>query len=85
MRIRCIAAASVMAFSAVSAVRGDVTPNPLFSDHMVLQQAKPIPVWGMAASGEQVTVTLGAAKQVATAGADGNWAVKLPEQKAGAG
>ena len=63
------------------AARANVTPNPLFSDHMVLQQGVAVPVWGAADAGEQVTVTLGDAKQSATAGADGKWMVRLPVQK----
>jgi sialate O-acetylesterase len=60
----------------------DVHPNPLFSDHMVLQQGVELPVWGTADAGEKVTVTLGSSSQIATAGADGNWMLKLPAQKA---
>ena len=29
----------------------------IFSDHMVLQREKPLPVWGWADAGERVTVT----------------------------
>jgi hypothetical protein len=35
-----------------SALRADVTPAALFSDHAVLQQAMALPVWGKAAEGE---------------------------------
>jgi len=55
----------------------DVKPNHLFSDHMVLQSGMSVPVWGTAAPGEQVTVTLGDQKQSAAAGADGKWMVRL--------
>ena len=30
-----------------------------FGDHMVLQHGRPVPVWGTAAPGEQVTVVFG--------------------------
>ncbi len=60
----------------------DVHPNPLFSDHMVLQQGVELPVWGTADAGEKVTVTLGSASQTATADADGKWMLRLPAQKA---
>lgn len=33
-----------------------VQPAPVFSDHMVLQQGQPVPVWGWADDGEVVTV-----------------------------
>src|ERR1043166_5052155 len=62
---------------------GDVKPNALFSDHMVIQQGMAVPVWGTADVGEAVTVTLGGDKQTATAGADGKWMVRLAVQKAG--
>ncbi len=61
---------------------GDVKPNALFSDHMVIQQGVAVPVWGTAEAWEAVTVTLGAEKQSATAGADGKWMVKMGVQKA---
>ena len=61
----------------------------IFSDHMVLQQGRPVPVWGEAAPKEQLVVTLtpeagGAA--VATvkvrAGKDGAWCAELPAGQA---
>ncbi len=50
----------------------------IFSDHMVLQRHKPIPVWGTAEPGHWVTVAF--AGQEATVFADkenGQWAVEL--------
>ena len=44
---------------------------PPFTSHMVLQREMKVPVWGVADAGEQVTVTLGAAKETATADAAG--------------
>ncbi len=67
------------------AARADVTPHPLFTDHMVLQRDAEIPVWGLAESGEEVTVSLDEASAKATAGADGKWSAKLPARKAGTG
>src|SRR3954453_7080323 len=68
------------------AARADVKLNPLFTDHMVLQRGIPIPVWGPADPGEEVTVRIGAnssAAAKATAGPDGRWMAKLPQQQAG--
>jgi len=48
---------------------------------MVLQRDVPLPVWGQAAAGEKVTVSIGAATATATADKDGAWAVKLPAMK----
>jgi sialate O-acetylesterase len=63
-------------------LRADVTPASLFSDHAVLQQGMSVPVWGRAAAGEDVTVTIGSQKQTAKADADGKWMVHLAELKA---
>lgn len=59
-----------------------------FTDHAVLQRGVPLPVFGVATPGEEITVTLGAAAGEpvtarTTAGADGAWAVTLPAQEAG--
>lgn len=55
----------------------------LFSDHVVLQRQKPIPVWGWAKPKEKVTVTLAGQKQIATADASGKWSVKFTSLEAG--
>ncbi|MDR2673292.1 MAG: sialate O-acetylesterase [Opitutaceae bacterium] len=58
-----------------------VAPASLFTDHMVLQHGKPIYVWGTAAPGERVQVSLGAlASGGASADGEGNWLVELPAQ-----
>jgi sialate O-acetylesterase len=77
-----VALALLGSLAVANSLRADVKPAALFSDHMVLQQGKPVPVWGWADPGEQVTVTLGSQKQTATAGADGKWMVKLTQLKA---
>ncbi len=53
-----------------------VLPN-VFSDHMVLQRRQPNKVWGKAAPGENVSVTIGTQAHAATAGTDGSWQVVL--------
>lgn len=57
----------------------------IFTDRMVLQQGQPIPVWGTAQPGTEVTVSLDGTAAAAVAAADGKWLVKLPEHSAGAG
>jgi sialate O-acetylesterase len=47
----------------------------LFSDHVVLQRQKPIPVWGWANPNENVNVSLGSQNKTARANADGKWTV----------
>ena len=72
---RLLALASVLALASFS--EADVKLPAIFSDHMVLQQGMPLPVWGWAAPGEEVTVTLGEQKESAAAGQDGKWEIKL--------
>jgi sialate O-acetylesterase len=69
-------------FFAVAA-RAEVTPNALFSDHMVLQNGMAVPVWGKAAAGEHVTVKISGQVKTAVTDADGKWMVKLAKLKSG--
>ncbi len=80
-RLFALAAAAGLA----PAARADVTPHPLFTNDMVLQRDADVPVWGLAAPGEEVTVTVGEASAKAKAGDDGKWSAKLPAQKAANG
>jgi len=56
----------------------------IFSDHMVLQCAKAVPVWGWADVGEQIVVEFAGQSQSTTANADGKWTVKLNALEASA-
>jgi sialate O-acetylesterase len=53
-----------------------VLPRVIGSD-MVLQRGKPLPIWGTATAGEQVSVRFGKQTKTATADAAGNWKVIL--------
>ena len=64
-------------------LRADVKLPAILSDHMVLQQDVPCPIWGWADAGEKVTVTLGGQTKTATADANGDWRVALDAMKAG--
>ena len=59
-------------------LHADVTMPAIFGDHMVLQQGGTLPVWGMAAAGEEVTVTAGTA--TAKAVIDGETVVVSSDQ-----
>ncbi len=50
---------------------------------MVLQQEKPMAVWGWAEPGETVTVQLASEKATAKANEKGEWQLKLPSMEAG--
>ena len=72
----------VLIAMAIAVVHAEVLPNPLLSDGAVLQQGMRVPVWGTAASGEKVTVTIGSETASAVA-RDGKWMVRLNPLKAG--
>ena len=55
----------------------------LFSDNMILQRDTPCPVWGWAAPGAKVAVTLDEQTVTATAEADGRWLTKIGPRPAG--
>jgi sialate O-acetylesterase len=59
-------------------VRADVRLPGIFGNHMVLQQAATLPVWGWANPKEKVIVTLGNERAETTAGSDGKWRINLP-------
>lgn len=65
-----------------AAVRAEVSLPAVFSDHMVVQADASVNVWGWAAPGEKVAVSLAGRIATTRTGADGKWAVKLGRLKA---
>lgn len=57
--------------------RADVKLPAIFTDHMVLQRGESVPVWGTAASGEEVKVNFAGQTKSAKADKKGKWQVKL--------
>lgn len=57
--------------------------HPLFDDHAVLQRGQPIRVWGWAASGEKISVSIAHATATAQSDATGHWSATLPAMDAG--
>ncbi len=55
----------------------DLKLAAVLCDHMVLQREKPVPVWGWADVGENVTVEFAGQKKSTVADASGKWQVKL--------
>ena len=47
----------------------------LFSDHMILQRGKPVPIWGEAASGAELTLTIQGKRYSGLADEAGRWCV----------
>ncbi len=62
---------------AVPLPAADLKVAAVFSDHMVLQRDKPVPVWGWAKPGEKITVDFAGQKQTGTANDKGLWMIKL--------
>ena len=63
----------------------DVQLPEVISNNMVLQKDIPLPIWGWAAAGEDVTVTLGESSKTTKADAAGKWKVVLPAVKTAVG
>ena len=57
----------------------------IFSDHLILQRGKAVPVYGTAAPGEMVAVKFHGQNMTATADAHGGWQVMLAAMNADAG
>ena len=61
----------------VAPLHAAVTLPRVFGDYMVLQRAKPVPVWGKAAPGEKVTVAFAGQEKSTTAVENGLWQLTL--------
>ncbi len=64
-------------------VQAEVRLPCAFGSHMVLQQERPVTIWGWADVGEQVRVELAEATATARADAEGRWRVSLPAMPSG--
>jgi sialate O-acetylesterase len=69
---------------AASAARAEVKLPAIVSDHMLLQQGMPARIWGTAAPGETVTVSMPAQHLAVKASGSGKWQVFLQPLKPGA-
>jgi len=61
----------------------ELTLHALFGEGMVLQRDLPCPVWGAAAPGDVVSVSIAGQTKSSKTGADGRWTVTLDPMKAG--
>lgn len=66
----------------VSMAGAEVRLPSIFGNQMVIQQGRPVSVWGWAEPGEAVTVTLGESRGSAKADESGRWRVTLPPRDA---
>ena len=69
-------------------VYAEVTLPHVIGSNMVLQRDMPVPIWGWASAGEEITITLstedsGGEPITTVADAEGNWRTDLPAMQAG--
>jgi sialate O-acetylesterase len=72
-----------LASNLLSLAHAQISVPRLLSSHMVIQRDLPVHVWGMAAPGEQVSVTFRGQTRSIAAGELGRWSVYLPPGAAG--
>lgn len=82
MKVVNIVLTATLLTCAANSVQADARLSGIFSDAMVLQQGIPLPVWGWADAGEQVTIAIANQKASTTADKDGKWRVTLEPLKA---
>ena len=78
--------AGIIAQTVYESITGDfggVQLASIFMNNMVLQQNRPIPVWGKANAGEIVNVTFQNQKKTTISGKNGNWKVSFDPVSAG--
>ena len=73
----------VMVLALATSTFADVRLPKIFGDHMVLQRDRPLPIWGWAEPGEQITVEFLGQINRTSANAQGEWKVELLPVKAG--
>ena len=76
-------AAAAVVFPAAPRAQSPLALGPLFQDHAVVQRGKPVPVWGTAGAGEEVSVTFAGRQSSARADESGRWTTTLPALDAG--
>ena len=74
---------TIAALLCASVTDAKVTLPQLFQSGMVMQRGKPMPVWGWADKGEQVSILFNKKQYTTTADEQGRWRIDLPKMKAG--
>lgn len=73
-----------LALATASALAADLKLAPLFCDHAVLQQGKPVPVWGWGNAGDKVEVAFNGQTVATVIDPAGRWQASLPALQASA-
>ncbi len=74
---------SLFTFFFLTMLSAQIRTANVFTDSMVLQRGKPIPVWGWAGKQEEITVQFHQQTKKTIAGDDGKWFLKLETEKEG--
>ena len=61
---------------------GELKLAAMFSDHMILQRDRPVPVWGWSDAGVEVTVGFAGQTRTSVADTSGRWMAKLDAMQA---
>ena len=72
-------------FLLTTTLSADIRLPSVIGSHMVLQQDKPIKIWGWAEPGEWISVSFGGQSAQTTADKDSRWEISLEAMKAGKG
>ncbi len=62
-------------------LHAEVRLPSLFSDHMVIQNGRHVPVWGWASPGEEITLKLASQTKTVKTGVDGKWKTAFDQFK----
>lgn len=73
---------SIAIFGITGNATAEIKLPSVVGSNMVLQQGCPVPIWGWADPGEEVTVGFAGQTKAATAAVDGRWEVKLDKLEA---
>ena len=83
MSKHCVSLAALFLLVGLN-LQAEVKLPSIFGSHMVLQRDHANPIWGWAAPGEKVTVSIAGQSHVTSTGKDGAWRVKLRPLKVNA-
>src|ERR1700722_4779449 len=73
----------LLVFACTAAAHAQISLPAVLSSHMVVERDLPVHVWGIAAPGEDVSVSFRGETRTTTAGELGRWSVYLPPAGAG--
>jgi sialate O-acetylesterase len=74
---------AIPVYSSITGDYGGFRMAPIFGEHMVFQQKKPVEIYGVSDSHDKIEVLLHAQYAETTAGSDGKWRITMPPVKAG--